>query len=253
MAILLPCLLSAQSLHEGMVDVGGHKLHTLLMGEHGPTVVLEVGGTTPAARAWRIVQPEVARFARVLAYDRAGNGASEPGPAPRTARRIAIELNALLAKMQPGPPYVLVGHSFGGTFVRVFAHTYPMKVAGMVLIDPTPEQIIAHKEWQPELERMRKESDANTEGAEIITNLEQARDAWPLPAVPIVLLTAMKNPENLTHRVPLKLFFHQQFASRLPGSMHLQVDGFHNMTTSQPEIVVSSIRLVVDKVRTGTR
>jgi pimeloyl-ACP methyl ester carboxylesterase len=88
---------------------------------------------------WGFVQPEVARFTRVCAYDRAGIGYSDPGPSPRTARRIARELAELLVRGGIASPVVLVGASSGGFNVRVFASDHPEHVAGLVLVDASHE------------------------------------------------------------------------------------------------------------------
>ena len=82
---------------------------------------------------WSLVQPNVARFARVCSYDRAGAGWSELGPRPRTLRQIVWELHTLLEKAGEPPPYVLAGHSYGGILARLFISTYPSEVAGLVL------------------------------------------------------------------------------------------------------------------------
>jgi pimeloyl-ACP methyl ester carboxylesterase len=118
-----------------LIDVGGFRLHLNCAGEGRPTVVLDaaLGGSSVS---WALVQPEVAKFARVCSYDRAGFGWSEAGPMPRTAGRIADELRTLLDRAGERPPFVLVGHSFGGLVARIFAARYPELVAGMVLVDP---------------------------------------------------------------------------------------------------------------------
>jgi pimeloyl-ACP methyl ester carboxylesterase len=82
-----------------------------------------------------MVQPEVAKFARVCSYDRAGYGWSESGPKPRTSLQIAKELRALLDACGEKGPFVMVGHSFGGYNVRVFTAMYPNDVVGVVLVD----------------------------------------------------------------------------------------------------------------------
>ncbi len=103
-----------------------------------PTVILEAGWSDLSVE-WRKVQPEIAKFAQVCSYDRAGYGGSDPGPVPRTSVQIATELHALLRNAGEQPPYVLVGHSFGGYNVRVFNGLYPNEVAGIVLVDATQE------------------------------------------------------------------------------------------------------------------
>lgn len=124
-----------------LVDVGGHRQHIQCAGEGRPTVVLETGALGMSA-AWGWVQPEVAAFTRVCSYDRAGLGWSEPGPEPRDGLHIARELHALLKNAGETPPYVLVGHSFGGLLVRVYADQYPQDVVGLLLLDSRhPDQV----------------------------------------------------------------------------------------------------------------
>jgi pimeloyl-ACP methyl ester carboxylesterase len=125
-----------------LVSIGSHRLHIHVTGEGSPTVVLD-SGLPATVLSWCRVQPEVARLTRVVSYDRAGLGWSELGPLPRTSLRIVEELRALLRAAELPPPYVLVGHSFGGFTARLFAGRYPEEVAGVVLVDP-----IHPEEWQ---------------------------------------------------------------------------------------------------------
>ncbi len=121
-----------------LVDVGGHRLHILCTGAGSPAVVLETGLGGSSAD-WGFVQPEVAAFTRVCSYDRAGMGYSDPGPSPRTARRIAHELASLLDRSGIDGPVVLVGASLGGLIVRVLASEQPQRVVGLVLVDASHE------------------------------------------------------------------------------------------------------------------
>jgi pimeloyl-ACP methyl ester carboxylesterase len=120
-----------------LVDVGGWRLHLNCAGEARtaqPTVILEAGAGDFSVD-WSLVQPGVARFARVCSYDRAGSGWSELGPRPRTMNQIVYELHTLLDKAGERPPYVLVGHSFGGGLVRLYQSNYPADVVSVVLVD----------------------------------------------------------------------------------------------------------------------
>jgi pimeloyl-ACP methyl ester carboxylesterase len=121
-----------------LVDVGGHRLHLWCTGAGTPAVILEAGLGGSSAD-WGFVQPEVARFTRVCSYDRAGMGYSDPGPSPRTARRIADELAELIDRSGIGVPVVLVAASSGGFNVRVFASDHTNRVAGLILIDASHE------------------------------------------------------------------------------------------------------------------
>ena len=121
-----------------LIDVGGHRLHINCTGSGNPTIVMEAGAGD-FSFDWSLVQPEVARFARVCTYDRAGYAWSEAGPTPRTMQQIVYELHTGLVNAGIKSPYVLVGHSLGGLIVRVFANQYPKEVAGMVLVDSSHE------------------------------------------------------------------------------------------------------------------
>ena len=115
-------------------DLGTHRLYYHCLGSVSPTVVID-NGIASAASEWYDVQKELARTNRVCVYDRAGYGWSEPGPAPRDTRQIADELRRLLEVAEISPPFVLVGHSFGGFTARYLAHIMAGAVAGVVLID----------------------------------------------------------------------------------------------------------------------
>ena len=122
-----------------LVSIGSHVLHIHCTGEGAPAVVFEsgLGGTS---LDWVSVQPAVSGFTRACSYDRAGYGWSESGPHPRHAVRIAAELDRLLVYASVPPPWVLVGHSFGGLTMRAFAARFePEAVAGMVLVDAAHE------------------------------------------------------------------------------------------------------------------
>jgi pimeloyl-ACP methyl ester carboxylesterase len=119
------------------VDVGGYEMYLYCTGEAqagGPTVILETGlGSTSSV--WARVQPEIAKATRVCSYDRAGTGASDTSSQPRDAKHIAEELHTLLQKAGVPGPYVLVGWSYGGLYIREYAGLYGDEVAGMVLVD----------------------------------------------------------------------------------------------------------------------
>jgi pimeloyl-ACP methyl ester carboxylesterase len=122
-----------------LVDVGGYKMHIYCIGQGSPTVILEAGWSD-FSLLWKNVQSEVGSFTRVCSYDRAGYGWSEPSPHPRTAITMVEELHTLLTNAKIPGPYVLVGHSMGGVLVRVYTHSYPDEVVGMVLVDSVHEK-----------------------------------------------------------------------------------------------------------------
>jgi pimeloyl-ACP methyl ester carboxylesterase len=120
-----------------LVDLGGWRLHLNCTGQSSasqPTVILEAG-IGDFSVEWSLVQPGVAKFARVCSYDRAGDGWSDLGPYPRTMHQLVYELHTLLDKAGVRPPFVLVGHSYGGWLVRLYAYTYTREAAGVVVIE----------------------------------------------------------------------------------------------------------------------
>jgi pimeloyl-ACP methyl ester carboxylesterase len=133
-----------------LVDLDHHRLHLLESGRGSPTIVLEAG-LMSTVLSWSNLQRELTESYRVVSYDRAGLGWSDLGPMPRTADRIVDELHRLLQQAAIPPPYVLVGHSFGGLTMPLFAARFPEEVAGMVLVDP-----VAPSEWNPPSEHDRK-------------------------------------------------------------------------------------------------
>ncbi|MEZ4869513.1 MAG: alpha/beta hydrolase [Caldilineaceae bacterium] len=123
-----------------LVDVGGYRLHLSCIGQGSPTVILESGQANSLA-VWSWIQPEIAKTTRVCAYDRAGISGSDTGPLPRDAQQMVLELHTLLQNAAIAPPYVLVGHSFGGLVTHVYTAQYPAEVAGLVWQDVEhPEQ-----------------------------------------------------------------------------------------------------------------
>ena len=126
-----------------LVSLGTHRLHLLESGAGGPTILLEAG-LMSTVLSWSELQRTLAASFRVISYDRAGLGWSDAGPMPRTADRIVEELHTLLERAEIPPPYVLVGHSFGGLTMPLFAARFPKEVSGMVLVDP-----VAPAEWNP--------------------------------------------------------------------------------------------------------
>ena len=122
------------------VNIDGTRLHINCTGQGSPTVILE-SGLGGWSSYWALIQPALAGGVRVCSYDRAGLGWSDPGPQPRDARHIAVELHALLVGADVPGPYVLAAHSNGGLYARMFASLYPEDVAGMMLADATPTDL----------------------------------------------------------------------------------------------------------------
>jgi len=233
------------------VAVEGRAIRMLVGGTGEPTVVFE-NGLGPPLEMWGKVQPQVSRFARTVSYDRAGVGLSEDGPSPRDGQRIARELHDALSAAGLPPPYVLVGFSLGGLYVRVFAGTYPSDVSGMVLVDPTHDVDRVERSLHPELAVVRETA-------------EQARRSRVPAGVPLVLIDAVgqnhvpfassgirelraKNrPESDAESRAYKAWI-----DTIPGARLIVThDSGHNVPIEQPHLVVETIREIVQAAYSG--
>lgn len=233
---------------ERRYDVGGFKLNLRCEGSGSPVVVFDAGaGDTHASWDW--VLPELKKQTRVCAYDRAGLGRSDPGPSPRTSERIAEELNRLLRRARVLPPYVLVGHSFGGLNVRLYAARHPDEVAGLVLVDATPEDFpaIADSLRTPaEREKLRTlraaaprafvgEVDAMEESA------AQVRAAPLQREIPVVILEAAHGEDSAAFRETWSRL-QRTMAAAFPDARRIEArTSDHYIQFDQPELVVSAV------------
>lgn len=242
------------------VDVGGHKLRMLISGHGIPAVVFETGGSPAAGgplEAWERVQPAVSSFATTVSYDRAGIGRSAPAPEPRDARQVARELHLALQNAHIAPPYVLVGHSFGGPLTRVFAGMYPDEVCGLVLVDATQEEFI---EWNLARDT-RHEERHDDEWKDIMASLAEARQSRLPTGIPVTLITAMgprelpdfiseKDKEDMRATRQVWLKFHNEWMEKIPNAQHIVTeDSGHMVPFEQPELIVSAIRQIVEQAR----
>ena len=246
---------SQNSLILQKVDVGGHNLNLLIGGQGSPAVIFE-GGFGTGIASWSTVQKEVAAFARTVSYDRAGLGQSDLGPKPRSAKQIATELHVALDKAGVKPPYVLVGHSFGGIYVRVFADMYPNEVAGMVLIDPSQENF---NDWLKKNQAARmKEAEAEiakapegvrAEGAATEIAYAEAR-ATKVPArIPVTLLTATED-QSMPEAHTVWIEKHKEWIATVPGGRHVVVEKTgHFIQLQQPKLVIDTIRETLNQKR----
>src|SRR5215510_1582545 len=181
------------------VNVDGRGLNMLIGGKGSPTVILE-GGFGTGIASWLMIQKELAVFTRTVSYDRAGLGQSDVGPKPRSAKQIASELHAALQNAGIKPPYVLVGHSLGGIFVRVFAGLYPTEVKDIVLIDPSQESFAewTKKNPPPNAKDERAQMEKATEGVRaewesVDVDYAEARATSVPTGIPVILLSATED------------------------------------------------------------
>jgi pimeloyl-ACP methyl ester carboxylesterase len=248
-----------------LVDAGGHRLRMLVAGEGQPTIVLE-DGFGNGIDVQTALHAKLSQLTRVVAYDHAATGGSESGPQPRDARQVARELRTALARAGLAPPFVFVGGSIGADYIRVFAHEFPSDVAAAVLLDPTPdweellawirthapehiaicERIVAESSRaMDELMRLQ-ESGRQAEWTALSATRQQAREAFPLPDIPIVQITgaAGRLTSALMH---CKVRFFDDWLSRnIPTARHvLAHHSAHAVPITDADLVVEEVRRIV--------
>jgi pimeloyl-ACP methyl ester carboxylesterase len=249
------------------IDVGGYRLHTLIAGTGTPGVVFEDGLGEPLD-TWKSVQPAIAKLTTTVSYDRGGLGQSQPAPGsgPRSRRDLADELHRLLQAAKIPGPYILVGHSLGGSVVQVFASAYPDATAGLVLVDPEDSRLtnllkakLAPDVWAARekilstdtlpLPIKREFDGMNAVGEKTIPS--------PLPPVPVVLLTGtQKNPDFPGNPIEqdLKLDLHNELAANNPKVEHVLVaESRHYIQDDAPEKVIAAIERVLTKIRVAAK
>lgn len=251
-----------------LVDVGGRRLHINCSGvSGGPTVILEAGFGN-SSETWASVQPEVAKFARVCSYDRAGLGRSDPAPTPRTAVALTEDLHALLLNAKVPGPYVLVGHSLGGILARLYASYYPSEVAGMVFVDSAHEDEVDRGLSLIPPETLKAMLKAAKPEDLVVSSPDEAIDHCSLRAVmdalnwhadiPLVVLTQglpyraedYANPSLAPKYYQLHLEMQRDLVGRSPRGRQVIADkSGHFIHQDQPELVVNAIRRVVEEVK----
>jgi pimeloyl-ACP methyl ester carboxylesterase len=265
----------------------GHRLHLWCRGEGAPTVILEAGLGAHSVD-WSLVHPVIAAKTRVCAYDRAGYAWSDKGPEPRGLGTSARELHQLLERAAVRPPYVLVGQSWGGRIVRVFAHAHPDEVAGMVLIDTysegtanvaanalhglnlhaeeeadpatrLPAAVRAARSWARGLPRQQDISDPD-EPEQAIAATTATRKT-PLGNKPLFVVSAGRlswdardraSGESYASRLREHVASEAFLASLSRNSLFVVARAsFHQVHLYEPEVVTGAILQVLESARTG--
>jgi pimeloyl-ACP methyl ester carboxylesterase len=237
-----------------LVQVDNLRVETKVDGSGRPPVIFE-SGFTGGLFLWGTVQSQITKETLTLSYERAGLGRSDPGPNPRSAEQIARELQGLLVAKAIAPPYIFVGHSAGGLFVRVFAHMYPKEIAGLVLVDPATEEDyerMQHEKSVEDLQKMGMPSGAVAQWRALPETIDQARHSWPLPAVPVVVLTSGKPlgawPLATAEDMQRWLESHNRLVARIPGAKHIVFPNADHLSILKEGAVVEQITKMIDAV-----
>jgi pimeloyl-ACP methyl ester carboxylesterase len=254
---------------------GGRSLFLDCLGSGSPTVVLEAG-LGADSHSWQDVQPQLGRTTRTCSYDRAGNGSSVGRPGVRDARDDIDDLQRLLNGAHLEPPYVLVGHSYGGLLVRLFAHEHPQETAGVVLVDAKGrdqtrrELAIWPKSQAPALRRAWARP--IREGVDLATGDALARRVTSLGDAPLAVITAGTHKADSRGMPPslaralyrLWVTMQDELAAQSGNHVHVvarrsdhwvairRFYGGNQQIDGQPEIVVRAVKAVVAAARDGT-
>jgi pimeloyl-ACP methyl ester carboxylesterase len=262
------------TIQSARLDLGRYHLSYRWSGSGTPTVVLEAGaGCTQ--ESWAQVFDAIAEFTRVVRYDRAGLGASDLGSRRRTCQELVNDLHALLVNANLPGPYVLVGHSFGGQIVRLYAHQYPAEVVGIVLIDAVHHDQNARAlallpPTSPtdslRLVNMREiliqgytdDPHWDPEGLNIQVSDAQVRATGSLGDVPLVVLTASQYgdpPSDLPAdfvaaygRMAHELQYELVRLSTCSTHIMAEHSG-HFIQCDEPELVVAAVRYAIELAR----
>ena len=260
-------------------DIGGYSLHINCMGQGNPTVIMDVGLGDDSSD-WQSLLEQSSQMTRTCIYDRPGYGWSDYGPRPRNSRRIAYELGQLLNKADVPPPYILVGHSFGGYNLRLFANFYPESVAGMVLIDAshelqydrlniklprpykrqrdivinTPPSEEQGPNDKPQALRDHAYRAARQEIAGLYQSSRQVQLNGSIPTVPLIVISRgmpeWAGNEKLRQREKIWIELQQDLTRLSPYSQHLFANqSGHDIPQSQPEIILDAISDVMAQVK----
>lgn len=287
--LLLPCLALGQTTGSlgpapgKLFDVYGHKMHLHCVGPEGarPIVILEAGGGG-FSKDWNAVQNFLESEVRICAYDRAGLGWSEPGPAPRTLKQEVFELHALLTAAGLSGPLVMVGQSIGALDVRLYTKEYPNDVAGIVLVDPVDESSTLYsltaKRWIKlrELARGRAVPPVRASGAPStgyvpdddyqgdeaqLLYLDRQKNPTPFDDRPLFVLAAGKRPPppGMTEesykdiRSANEEYRREQARFSRNSKFDVDANSGHNIQTDDPKAVADAISEVVKALQHHTR
>jgi pimeloyl-ACP methyl ester carboxylesterase len=246
MAFLAALVAAAQLVPIG----GGQSLSLSCRGTGSPTVLLE-SGLGVYSGTWLAVQKRVATRTRACVYDRRGLGQSSPAPSGRTSADMVADLETLLAAARLPPPYVLVGASFGGLTVQLYATEHPDQVAGIVLVDSL------HWDFDRRLEQLlpkklrlqrREELGLNRERVffpQILASEREVHAAARPPDVPLVVIRHGRPfstaPGWPTAKVEALWKSLQEELAGAAGTVVVATKSGHRIAEQQPALVAAQI------------
>ncbi|GAB4209748.1 MAG: alpha/beta hydrolase [Roseiflexaceae bacterium] len=236
--------------------VDGAAIEYITVGNGHPAIVL-INGSGGPVEGWYKVFGPLAQQGTVLAYNRPGVGGSARPLVAQTGDVLVASLRGLLGQAGLEPPYVLVGHSFGGLIANLFARTFPAEVAGVVLLDATaPEDVAAMAAHQNAAQRLLKRTldrlfgrDPLAESEHAAQTVAQIRQAGPFPAVPLVVVTGGKPAMSWATpaaALAARATHQRELVALSPhGRQIIAARSGHFPQFSEPELVVEAVRQIV--------
>ncbi|MDF1795372.1 MAG: alpha/beta hydrolase [Coxiellaceae bacterium] len=256
----------AQSKHGQYIDVPEGKIYVESYGQAKPTVVFLAGYGGEGVYTWRRVAPTISQFAHVVLYDRVDitskNNVSDHGRSiikkgkqteSLTGQQIMQNLQTVLHKLKLPPPYVIVGHSYGGTLAIYFAQQFPKQVQSVVLVDATSPQTLRYLQkkrgGQHVLDLPPKNVDYYPEGLGMAATLDHMKKLPPFPNVPLMVLAATyhyqpksRQAANFKH----SWLAQSNLAKLSPQSQLVWADTGHFIQLQRPWLVISAVKEAID-------
>lgn len=246
---------------QARIKVGQYQVDMVTMGS-GPYTVIFESGFASNLSVWQNVAPEIAKSAKVVVYSRAGLGKSDPRPEPRTPQRSSMELEEMIDAAHLKAPFILVGHSYGGYLIRLFAARHPEQVAGMVFVDPSVERfdtelkkIDAARVAQDQLRFQNLVPPAFKDEFKLVDEAFAAASLLPAPALPdvpaVVLTSTMPRPKpeffsETEKGVTLWRTLHEQLFRQFSSGSHIvTASSGHNIHREEPGLVTGAIQQVM--------
>lgn len=232
-----------------VVNIGERHLAAEFAGEGAPVVVLDAFGGA-GLEIWKSIWEQLTRITQICCYDRAGTGQSDPRPEPMTGLQIVADLRALLTQTATPLPVLLVGASFGGAIMQLYARTYPEEVCGLVLLDSMHWDQVARfyaysQTWGDELAAEIRE---HLSGIDWATTAQQLRDAPRLTNIPLRVVSRGKQTEVAAVWSELQ----KELASQTPNSQQIIAEkSGHGIHFDQPELVIAVIQELITNIRSS--
>lgn len=238
------------------------KFNTLIKGTGSPTIIFESGLGTPLNN-WDSIQTRISDNYKTISYDRKGIGQSPATDNPRTIENLVNDLDILIRQNKIDGPIILVGHSLGGHIVRKYQQSYPSKVIGLFLIDPTNEYVYEEvfKQMSPEsADSMKTAWDNSYKKQPIgvynewkeVYNIDKIMRKYPLPtSIPITILVSYQgNNFNTEKNIQIRKMLSSDWKRDKPNVKILNTtNSGHYIHLGEPEWVITELEAYLENLK----